>query len=512
MSAESRTKNITRNSITGILNKMITMLFPFVVRTLLIKYIGAEYMGLGSLFTSILQVFSLAELGLSSAIVFCMYKPIAEGNVDLVNAYYNFIRRIYKIIGFVILVAGLSTAPFLPHLISGDVPGDINIYILYFIYLFNTVISYFLFSYKEALLVANQRYDIVNNISSCCHIAMYVIQCALIVMCKNYYIYIIWLPISTLVMNVMKSWEVSKNYPQYKCVGKLQRDVLKELYKRISGVFLYKVCSMCRNAFDSIFLSAFLGLFILTKYQNYYYIMFSVGAVLDIIISSSLASIGNSIVTDTVDNNYRKFTEYSFMYNFLSSIAAICMFCLYQPFMKLWLGNEYMFSMDIVVLLCLYFYLGRAGGTCYAYRQAIGLWWEDRYRAIVESVANLFLNYMTVKIFGVAGVLISTIVTIAFINIPWGEHLLFKLYFKRSMKPYILRQISDLVILSVICLSTYKICSLISIGGFLGLTANACVCVICGLALLFLVNILFHKTEVMQAKEIALRMLGIWKR
>ena len=168
-----RTKNAVRNLVFGFINKMIIMLFPFVIRTIIIRELGAGYLGLGSLFTSILQVLNLAELGFSSAVVFCMYKPIAEKDSETICALLNLYKQIYRIIGIVILVIGLALTPFLPYLIKGTVPNGINIYILYYIYLFNTAITYFLFAYKSTLLVAHQRNDVVSNISSLTNILQY---------------------------------------------------------------------------------------------------------------------------------------------------------------------------------------------------------------------------------------------------------------------------------------------------------------------------------------------------
>ena len=171
---ESRTKNSARNIASGLFLKLFVIIMPFIVRTVIIKEIGMEYLGLNSLFTSILQVLSLSELGFSLAISFCLYKPIELKNTPLVCALINYLKRVYYVIGFIILVIGLILLPFLPYLISGDYPSDINIYILYLIFLFNSVISYFLFSYYSVILSASQRNDIENNINLVFSTFMYI--------------------------------------------------------------------------------------------------------------------------------------------------------------------------------------------------------------------------------------------------------------------------------------------------------------------------------------------------
>ena len=207
----SRTKNTKRNIFWGVINKLITLVLPFLTRTVMIRTLGAEYLGLNSLFSSILQVLNLTELGFSSAIVYSMYRPIAENDKDSICALLNAFRKIYKIIGVAILAAGLSLLPFLPHLIHGSAPKDINIYYVYLVYLSNTAISYLLYAYKTALPNAFQRVDVISNITSITLGGMYILQIVILIGIKQYYPYIIILPICTVVNNIITSNYVDKN-------------------------------------------------------------------------------------------------------------------------------------------------------------------------------------------------------------------------------------------------------------------------------------------------------------
>lgn len=172
----NRTQNTKRNIIGGFLNKLVGILFPFIIRSIVIKVLGVNYLGINSLVTSILQVLNMTELGFSSAIVYSMYKPISEGDSEKICALMNLYKKVYRIIGLVILVSGVILIPFLPKLINGDIPEDINITIIYIIYLFNTVISYLLFAYKNSILIAHQRNDITTNINSILLVFQYSIQ------------------------------------------------------------------------------------------------------------------------------------------------------------------------------------------------------------------------------------------------------------------------------------------------------------------------------------------------
>lgn len=474
----SRAKFAYKNIIWGVINKMVSILGPFVIRSFMIKIMGGEYAGLSSLFTSILQVLNLAELGVSSAIVFSMYEPIATDNKNLICALYKFYRKAYFLIGCIILLVGIIFIPFIPNLVTGVIPQGINLIYLYLIYLFNTVISYFMFGYKEALLIAYQRSDIASNILTISNIFLYLIQLIFIILIPNYYLYSFAIPISTVIANFLRSYIVDKTFPEIHCIGKLNSSIKKDLYKRVTGLMLYKISQVFRNSFDSIILSVFLGLMAVTCYQNYYYIMNSVAALLSILSNAIIAGIGNSVVMESIEKNKKDMNIFFMLYNWLSGWCSVCLLCLYQDFMQLWLGSRYVLSMDIVVLFCIYFYSMRIGDIAAVYRQATGLWWEDKLRPIVESLVNLFLNVLSVKTFGIAGVLISTIISIIFINIPWASYILFKYYFKSSVLKYYLRIFWNALIVSLSMIVTYFLCSIITVTGIRALVLKGIVCCI----------------------------------
>ena len=163
MAKIERTKNATRNIIFGVILKAYQIIAPFLMRTALIYLMGVQYLGLNSLFTSILQVLNLAELGVGSAMIYSMYKPIAEDNNAAICALMKLYRTYYRVIGLIIAVAGCALTPFIPKLISGDVPEKVNIYVLYLLNLGATVLSYWLYAYKNSILQAYQRMDVVSK-------------------------------------------------------------------------------------------------------------------------------------------------------------------------------------------------------------------------------------------------------------------------------------------------------------------------------------------------------------
>lgn len=430
-----KTKNAKRNIMVGLFNKLIVLFLPFLVRTAFIYSLGAEYLGLNSLFTAILNVLNMTELGFSSAVVFSMYEPIATDDTSTICALLNFYRKVYRIIGIVILVAGAVLIPFLPYLIKGECPAELNIYIIYIIYLSNTVVSYLLFAYKKSILEAFQRNDILFWIDTFTVGLTNLFQLILLFIwhdVRAYYLYVVTLLIFTVVNNFLNAVVVNRKYPQYKCSGKLSAENRSSIKKQVSGLMINKICQMTRNSFDSIFVSAFLGLTMTTIYNNYYYVLNAVVGFSTIFTNAITAGVGNSIVTEHKDKNYKDFYTFNFMYMWISGWAAITMFCLYQNFMMLWVGKELTLSVAISFLFSFYFYVLKIGDIRATYSSSAGLWWENRYRAIIEVIENIVLNYFFVKLWGIHGIIIATIIPILTINNTVGMWILNSRYFKKQ--------------------------------------------------------------------------------
>ena len=209
-------KNAKRNSIWGIIFRIVVIIFPFAIRTIIIKKIGTDYLGLSSLFTSILNLLNLTELGVGTAIVYSMYEPLAKDDDKKICALMNLYKKIYRIIGLIVLIIGLIIIPFIKNLITGQVPNDINIYYLFFIYLANTVLSYWLFAYKVCIIQIHQRVDIATKINILVYILTYSIQIIILISIKNYYLYTLMLPLSTILYNILNGLYVDRQYKKKK--------------------------------------------------------------------------------------------------------------------------------------------------------------------------------------------------------------------------------------------------------------------------------------------------------
>lgn len=459
--SDSRTKNATRNAISGVINRIVGILVPFILRTALIKILGEEYLGLSNLFSSILQVLNLADLGFSTAITYSMYKPIAEGDDDKICALLMLYRKIYLVIGSVILAIGLCLIPFLDYFISGDYPEGLNITVLYLMYLFNTVCSYLFFAHRKSLMSAFQRTDIERNVDSVVQIVLDIIKLILLIQIKNYYVYIFFIPLTTFTSGMITAAISYKKYPQYTCKGKLDKATKQGIIKRVGGLTIQRFGNTISTSLDSIIISSFLGLSAVAIYSNYFYVVSSLTAVAWICISSTTAGLGNSLVTETVEKNYITFKKINMINQWVITWSVPCLLCLYQHFMKMWVGESLMMDNSLVILMVIYFYVGQTRKVVMVFKDAAGMWWADKWKPIVGCLVNLVVNIVLVQIIGMNGVILSTIISYLFIELPWETYVLFKEYFKGKIKDYVFDLVKYLVSILVGAVISILVCKYI---------------------------------------------------
>ena len=480
-----RAKNAKRNIIIGGIDKVSGVLLPFIVRTMIIHIIGAEYLGLTALYYSIVQMLNLVEMGFGQAIVYTMYKPIAENDEKAIKALLKFYSKVYTISGIIVAIIGVGIMPFLPKMIEGEPPSDINIYYLYLIYLINTLLGFFIYPQYKALLLAHQRDDVSGSIHIFTQLAMYILQAAVVLLTKNYYLYAAMMPLTTLLYNVLNGIKVKKKYPQYRPEGEVDPSVYGEIKKQVTGLMIRKLAMLSRNAFDSAFVSAYLGLTMTTIYGNYYYIVDSVAVILAVVKTSLAGGVGNSIALDSKEKNRKDMQNIDFLYMWLSGWFTACMLVLYQPFMDIWVGESLMLPFGCAILFSIYFYILKMSDIRTLYAESSGIWWESRYISIAEALSNLLLNWLFIQFWGVYGIIIATIISYFVFNFAGGAMILFKYFFTEGgLKDYFIAHLKYAFISAIVVTATYLVSSLIHIDGIPGFVLKAAVCI-------FLPNVLF---------------------
>lgn len=490
---ESRTKKTKRNIMVSFLYTALLMLFQFVSRSVIIKYLGEEYLGLSSLFASILQVLNMTELGFSGAIVYNMYKPLAENNTQAVCALLAYYKKVYRTIGLIIMIAGITIIPIIPRLINGLSISKMDIYFLYCLYLANTVVSYFLFAYKTSLLEAVQRMDLAKFSYIVVSIVQYTLQILSIVILKNYYMFVFFMCIGSCAKNYVASYLSKKYFPQYECYGELTQQEKENIIARVKGLMVGSISSISYTTFDSIILSSFVGLSSVAIYNNYVTVMTGVTTIISLIRNAMQASVGDSIAKDSIEKNYSDMILWQFLFSFAASWCTAVMFSLFQPFMLLWMGRKMLLPTYDVILICAWFNITVVQHSFLLYLAGNGLWWEVRGPYICSTIVNLILNLVLGRLYGITGIIFASLFSILVFGLIWHCIVVFKEYFRKSPSSFFAKQLFYLFISVVVSAITYFICLQISVDGLLGLLIKLFASAGAALAVLVLV---YWKTSI----------------
>ncbi len=486
--------NAKKNISFGIMNRVIVLICPFIERIAIHHVLGAQYLGLGSLFSSIITVLSLTEMGFSAAMVYNMYKPAGENDIPRMNALLNYYRRVYRVIGTTILLIGVLLIPFLPRLIKGTYPEGVDLTKLYLIYLGNTGISYFMYAYMTSIIVVHQRDDVKSLVNSLVKLSLTAAQIAVLYSTRDYYLFTLLMPLFTVINNLWMGWRVHRLFPQYRPEGELSEKDRKGIRRLVAGTFIQEACTVTRNSLDSICISAFIGLTVTGIYNNYYLILNGITMFTGLVTTAFTGGVGNHVATRRPEDNYAEMKRLDFVYLWLGGWCGICLMCLYQPFMTLWMGEDMLLPVSAVALLSVYFYLLKLGDMRSMYTSASGLWWEQRYRAIGETLMNVVLNIVLGKWLGIHGIILATMISLFLCNYLWAANITFRHYFSLTrLNDYYLYQGRQSALAVAAGGVTYGLCMLLPMQSMLAqFLLRAVLCVVVPNLIFWLV---YRKTD-----------------
>lgn len=463
-----RSKNAVKNATVNLIARILEQIIAFISRTIFIHFLSLEYLGITSLFSNVLSVLNLAELGIGTAINVALYKPLAEKNVIQVKSYMNFYKKAYRVIGGVILVVGLILIPFLPYLIKGSTDlVDINI--AYIIFLAKSVFSYWCLAYKRTIMDADQKNYIVTIVQYLVSGGCKILQIfCLITLNSNpmrcFYIYCVIDMFASLITNLIISRIVDKKYSYLNDSNNitLSDQQKKELYKTVFGAAVYKISSTINVSADSIIISAFLGSVILGLYSNYLTIAIAVISIVSMIFNSITASIGNLNAIESEEKKREVFNSLHLAAFWMYGFCVICLWVLLNPFVStLWLGSEYTLPELVVFALCMNYLVDGMMEAPVRFRNACGLYWQSRYRAIISVIVNVILSIIAVAVlhWDIPGILLATIISRIFVTLTIDTKIVHKYVLKMSPTRYFIKYFLSLATVIVTGGVTKIICN-----------------------------------------------------
>lgn len=449
---KSRIYNSTLNISVGLIYKILVLVLNFVSRSIFITVLGIDYLGVNGLFTNILSVLSLAEMGVGTALIYSMYKPLAENNKTKLAALINYYKSIYTNIGIIVTIVGIAMIPFLDILIRLDTPID-NLKLYYVLFLLNSVVSYF-FVYRTSIVIADQKDYKLKIYQMIFSVIQVTGQIIILLTTKNYVLYLLIQIICGILVNVVSASQASKLYPYIKDNYKLEKDEKVAIWTNIKSFLYYRVGGVILNNTDNILISIIVGTSMVGVYSNYNMIIVQVTGFTSIIFSSLQASFGNLNSESDVEKSYNVFEAVNLLSFWIYGFCSVCFIVLFQDFIVLWIGDKFLLSKAVVIAAVCTFYLQGMLYPIWLYRETTGLFKYTKYTMVYASIINLVLSIVLGLKFGVFGILFATVIARICTNI-WFEPLkLHRIFFKKSSRRYFTKQIINLFLLVIVIIIT----------------------------------------------------------
>ena len=496
----SRTKNTIINAATGMGTQLLITVIQFIARTVFIQCLGRSYLGINSLFSNILTMLSLTELGLDTAMNFKLYKPLAEGDVHRLQVLMKFYRRAYLVVGFVMIGLGLVLVPFLPVLIKdydSVIALGINPVLIFLLFLAQSSMSYLFFASKSAILKADQKMYITNRVHLYVTLAVTIIQIITLKIYSNFILYTFLSVLSVVILNLITAKIAVKQYPDVfeNTDENINTDEVKGLFKDLGALFIFKANSVVVKATDNIVLSAFIGIDIVGQYSNYALFFSSINVFLNKIYGAIDASIGNLFATEKLEKRYSFFKVTNYLTIIIFGTAAVGLAICTDELIQTWIGQDYVIANRFATLIGIEMYLQGLKQNLMQIRNASGIFKQMWYRPLIGIIINIVVSVWLVNVYGINGVIIGTIASDICSNILFDPFIIYKHAFE-GFKPvsefYIKNSLYVMAIIMVYMVDKW-LCSFICINqGWISVIVHI---FICGMSVPLLLFLAFYRTD-----------------
>lgn len=456
----NRKEKVGKNLFYGFSSQLVLTIIPFISRTVFLKTLGAEYLGIGSLFNSILTVLSLAELGIGNVVVYSLYKPIAEDDRDRISSLVNFYKKVYRLIIFVILIFGLLIFPFLGYIVN--LPSSFNNAKYYFLLLLlNTVFSY-VNIYKISVIRAYQNQYVISIYTTIGTIAMNLLQIVFLFLTKNYAIYLFIQMVSTLGINYFLSRKAEKDYGFIKNksneINKIEQ---KEIFKNTLSMMKYKIGGVLLNSTDNIYISMFVGTITVGYFNNYIALQSVLNKIVLMIQEAFTPTVGNINAKESYEYKYETFKYLSYLFFYIATVFSVGFYLVASEIIYFWLGVEYILSDFSILALTINFYLPTVLQPVWIFRNTNGLFNRTKNVLLYAAILNIFLSYFLGKYFGLSGIIVATSISRLLTSFWYEPYFLYKDYFiKDRVVDYFINIFKTISIIVFSCTLIQIFCNL----------------------------------------------------
>ncbi|WP_349666705.1 hypothetical protein [Lacrimispora sp.] len=431
-----RTQRSITNVFVTLLTNAIILVTAFIVQKLLILKLGSDYNGINGLFTSVISMMSLTDLGIGSAIVYHLYSPAARADYDVICSLLKFYRNSYIIISVVVSVIGCVLMVFIPELVGNIVIND-NLYIIFFFFLIDCLVSYFL-SYRKSLLYAYQLNYVLDGIHFIYYILQNVAQIFVLVYFQNFILFLLLKTLCKIIENITISEYIKRHYPftRNKRVLPLANDIRDDILKKIKALLFHRLGRLFITGSDSLVITGVLGILQMSLYTNYHLIIGGITALLNKVFETLTSSVGNFLLDSNKSQSFEIYRKIDFLNFWFFGCISVVLYSVMQPFIVLWLGEKYLLQNTTLFFLVINFYQEGMRASILTFKDAAGIYHEDRFIPLIESALNAIISILLALTVGITGVFIGTIISSGVVyfysypkyickplfNIRWSEY------------------------------------------------------------------------------------------
>lgn len=494
---QGRTGKSVINIISALIGQSSAIIVGFVTRMVFVNQLGDTFLGINGLCTSIVGLLSLAELGVGESINYKLYKPLAESDIEQLKSIMKLYKTVYWIIGFVIMTIGLGLMPFL-HLFmkASDVHSVDQLYLIFVLFVLNSALSYF-YSYKRALIISDQKRYIVNIYHYAFYFLMNITQIIILIKYKNFILYLIIMIICTIGQNVLISMHADRLYPflKEKEVKKLAKSDVSEIKKNTLALLYHKIGSKVVNSTDNILASKIIGIAIVGIYSNYLLVTQALNTIVAQLFSAITASVGNLGATEDEERSETVLKRLFFGNFWFVMVVCAAFYSSIELLISKMFGGQRVLRHEVLICIVVNLYLYNIRRTAWTFRDGYGLFWYDRYKALIEAIINLIVSIILGMKMGLTGILIGTIISTLSTSLWIEPYILYKYAFHKSSRYYFLKLVEYSIITLTVCHISYTTVRFLQLEGILGFIEGCSISVAIGTIVLL---ILYGKTEEFQ--------------
>ncbi len=499
-----RSKLVARNFTASIVSQFLSMALNFVARTFFIRYLGVNYLGLHSLFSNILVVLSVSQAGLDLSMMYNLYKSYNEKDMDKVNSYLSYYRKIFIYVTLFLSLFALGVIPFLGYIVKTETPIA-HVSLIYLLYLISEIYGYF-FIVRIATIKIDQKTYIITYWNLVTYCLSTIAQILVLVFFQNIFLFIILKIVIGFISKSILSIYVTKKYNLNLKVDSLTKIEKKSISKKIRASVVDRLSSVLINNTDNIIISVIISTTMVGFYTNYFMVINILATVVYNIIYAIVPSLGNKMYTEKNDL-YNDFKNINFVIIWVVSFCAIGFILLSQDFILMWIGKEFLLDFKIVIVMGINLIVHQLQQSSYAFVDVSGLYEKTKYATFGTSIINIFLSILLGLKFKLIGVLLATFISRLVLSFWFLPFAAFKYSIKKPLIFYFLKTALFLGIFIAIGFLTFFICELINFDGGKGFFVKLPIVII--LPNLLFSIFTFKTSEFKYLKKQIFRVLGV---